>query len=311
MVVSEQVTKSQELVRELKVADVMTTQVITIHPKALVGNLREVLRINRISGVPVVDGNRLVGIVSIEDFITCLADGRDDCAIEEMMSRRVETLYADDPLVHAIDKFGRTGLGRFPVVERERGVLVGIVTKGNVIRGLLKKLEINYHQEESRRNRSNRIFDDIEADGATLIFQYDVPGKDFKHAGEGSCRLKRTLNRIGIRPDVVRRLAIASYEAEMNLVIYTDGGKMAAQVQPNAVFVDVEDSGPGIPDVEQALQPGYSTAADWVRELGFGAGMGLPNIKKMSDEFHIQSEVGKGTLLKIKFSTVENQHEAR
>jgi anti-sigma regulatory factor (Ser/Thr protein kinase) len=101
----------------------------------------------------------------------------------------------------------------------------------------------------------------------------------------------------------VRRLAIASYEAEMNLVIFTDGGMIGVQVEPSKVYVRIEDQGPGIPDLEKALQHGYSTAADWVRELGFGAGMGLPNIRRMSDEFDIQSEEGKGTLLRLTFFT--------
>jgi CBS domain-containing protein/anti-sigma regulatory factor (Ser/Thr protein kinase) len=304
----EQVTKSQELVRELKVGDVMSTGLITIPPNAPVAKLRQLLRINRISGVPVVDQGKLVGIVSIEDFITALAERRDRCSVEEVMTRKVETVFEDDPLVHAVNKFARTGLGRFPVVKRADGTLVGIVTKGNVIRGLLRKLEVNYHEEETRRYASSDIFDKIEADDTKLVLRYDVAGKDFSRAGDGSSRLKRTLNRLGIRPAVVRRLAIASYEAEMNLVIYTEGGRIAARVQPSSVVVDVEDSGPGIPDVEKALQPGYSTAADWVRELGFGAGMGLANIQKMSDEFEIESEVGRGTHLKIFFSTVENQH---
>ena len=134
--------------------------------------------------------------------------------------------------------------------------------------------------------------------------------KDFKRAGEGSSRLKRTLGRLGIPPAIVRRVAIASYEAEMNLVIFTDGGRISVRVGRRRVRVEIEDSGPGIADVEQALKPGFSTAADWVRELGFGAGMGLPNIKKMSDEFDIDSEEGKGTLLKLTFFTDEERNEA-
>jgi anti-sigma regulatory factor (Ser/Thr protein kinase) len=128
-----------------------------------------------------------------------------------------------------------------------------------------------------------------------------VKGQDFKRAGESSSRLKRTLKRLGVRPDVVRRVAIASYEAEMNQVVFTGGGTIRARVQPNHVFLEVEDTGPGIEDIQKALQPGYSTAPDWVRELGFGAGMGLNNIQKSSDRFEIESEPGKGTLLKVAF----------
>lgn len=291
------------MVYELKVGDVMTRNIITVHPKDFMSELRGILRHNRISGLPVVSEQRLVGIVSVEDFIKWLADRQDDCPIEEKMTEKLETLHDDDPLVLAVGKFERSGMGRFPVVSRDDGKLVGIVTKGDVIEGLLKKLEVEYQEEQIHRYRASHIFEDIEADNTTLLFQYDVVGQDLKQAGVSSSRLKRTLRRLGVRPDVVRRVAIASYEAEMNLVIFTQGGRIRARVQPHKVFVEVEDSGPGIEDLEKALQPGYSTATDWVRELGFGAGMGLTNIQKSSDRFHIESEPGKGTLLRAAFFT--------
>jgi CBS domain-containing protein len=300
-----EIGKLQEVVRELKVGDVMTREVITVHPRALLGHLRDVLRVNRISGVPVVDAGVLVGIVSLEDFIRALADREEDCAIEEKMVRQVQTVYEDDPLVFAVEKFERSHVGRLPVVEREGGRLVGIVTKGDVVRGLLRRLEVDYHEEETRRHRASYIFQDIEADETTIIFRYEVEADDFKRAGEGSSRLRRTLSRLGVRPHIVRRLAIASYEAEMNMVIFGSGGMIRVQVRPRRVIIEVEDSGPGIPDIEKAQQPGYSTASDRVRELGFGAGMGLPNMKKMSDEFAIESEVGKGTLVRMTFFTGE------
>ena len=296
-------TKTQEMVYEMKVGAVMTKDVITIGPQDPMSELRGVLRRNRISGLPVVDEDRLLGVISIEDFIKWLGDRQEDCPIENRMTGELETLYADDPLVLAVGKFERSGLGRFPVVDREQRKLVGIVTKGDVIEGLLKKLEVDYHEEEIHRYRASHIFEDIEADNTTLLFQYEVKGQDFKKAGESSSRMKRTLKRLGVRPDLVRRVAIASYEAEMNLVVFTEGGTIRARVQPCGVFLETEDSGPGIADLEKALQPGYSTAPDWVRELGFGAGMGLVNIRKSSDRFDIQSEPGKGTLLKASFYT--------
>lgn len=294
------------MVYELKVGDVMTKNVITVHPKDFMSELRGILRRNRISGLPVVSEQRLVGVVSVEDFIKWLADRQDDCPIEEKMTEKLEILHDDDPLVLAVGKFERSGMGRFPVVSRDDGKLVGIVTKGDVIEGLLKKLEVEYHEEQIHRYRASHIFEDIEADNTTLLFQYDVVGQDLKQAGVSSSRLKRTLRRLGVRPDVVRRVAIASYEAEMNLVIFTQGGRIRARVQPHKVFVEAEDSGPGIEDLEKALQPGYSTATEWVRELGFGAGMGLTNIQKSSDRFHIESERGKGTLLRAAFLIDDN-----
>ncbi len=297
------ITKTQEMVYEMRVGDVMTRNVIAVRPQDRMGSLRDVLRRNRISGLPVVEDGRLAGLISVEDFIKWLADRADDCPIENRMTKRLETLYDDDPLVLAIGKFEKTGLGRFPVTDRDKGGLVGIVTKGDVIEGLLKKLEIDYHEEQAHRHRASHIFEDIEADNTMLLFHYDVKGQDFKQAGGSSSRLKRTLKRLGMHPEVVRRVAIASYEAEMNLVIFTNGGRIRARVQPTKIHVEVEDSGPGIADLPKALQPGYSTAPDWVRELGFGAGMGLTNIQRSSDRFDIQSEPGKGTLLKAAFFT--------
>jgi CBS domain-containing protein/anti-sigma regulatory factor (Ser/Thr protein kinase) len=306
----EEVTKLQLMVHELKVGDVMNRNLVTVRPDALMSDLREILRVNRISGLPVVEGDRLLGMISVEDFIKALADREERCTIEEKMTRDVVTIFDDAPLVHAIDKFETSNLGRFPVLDRESGKLVGIVTKGDIINGLLHKYERNHFEREETPSRARHIFEDIEADAATMHFEYHVAGGDFKRAGEGSSRLKKTLRRLGIRRRIVRRLAIASYEAEMNLVIFTGGGRIRVRVEPTRVFVDIEDTGPGIADVAQAMKPGFSTASDWVRELGFGAGMGLPNIKKMSDEFVIESEEGKGTLLKLTFFTDEERDEA-
>lgn len=129
---------------------------------------------------------------------------------------------------------------------------------------------------------------------------YHVLGKDFSNAGKVSTSIKDTLKRMGISPAVVRRVAIVSYEAEMNLVMYATRGKMSLSVSRDEVILKVEDEGPGIPDISLAMQEGYSTATPEMREMGFGAGMGLPNIRKNSDGFDISSEVGRGTSLFIR-----------
>ncbi|MDZ7289060.1 MAG: CBS domain-containing protein [candidate division KSB1 bacterium] len=292
-----EISKVQELVYELKIEQVMTRNVVTVTPDNLISELRDLLRNHRISGVPVVEDNKLVGIVSIEDFIKCLAKGEIDSPVKNKMTREVQILYADEPLINAIQKFDEYGFGRFPIIDRQQGNLVGIITKGDIIEGLLRQLEVNYHEEEIHRYRASHIFDDIIADQSTLRLQYDIAGKDFKRAGTASSGLKTTLRRLGINPEVVRRVAIASYEAEMNIVIYTDGGTIAAEARPDQVKLEATDNGPGIPDIAQAMQPGFSTAPEWVRELGFGAGMGLNNIQRCADVMDLQSEVGKGTHL--------------
>jgi CBS domain-containing protein/anti-sigma regulatory factor (Ser/Thr protein kinase) len=293
------ISKVQELVYEIRVRDVMKDNVVTISPQAPMSELRNILRDKRISGVPVVDGDKLVGIISIDDFIGWLAEHEQDCPISEKMTRDVQTLYTDEPLIHAVNKFEKHGFGRFAVVDRQNKTLRGIVTKGDIIEGLLKKLEIDYHKEETQGERIQRFFEDIYADRIALFFQYNVAGKDFKRAGESSSRLKATLGRLGLNPQVIRRVAIATYEAEMNVIIYTDGGKIRVRVEPHEILVKVEDSGPGIPDIEKALQPGYSTAPEWVRELGFGAGMGLNNIRNCADKMNLKSIEGKGTRLRF------------
>jgi anti-sigma regulatory factor (Ser/Thr protein kinase)/predicted transcriptional regulator len=267
--------------------------------------LRVILKENRISGAPVIDKGKLVGIISVEDFIKWLADRQEDCPIGEKMTRCVRTLYADEPLTHAIDNFEQHGFGRLVIIDRQNEKLLGIVTKGDILEGLLKKLEVDYHKEEVHQYRVKHFFEDILADKMTLFFQYDVIGHDFKRAGECASRLKTTLRRLNLHPQIVRRIAIATYEAEMNLIIYTEGGKINVRVEPHEIFVEVEDSGPGIPDIDKVLQPGYSTAPEWVRELGFGAGMGLNNIHKCSDKMNLRSTVGKGTRLSIYISTEE------
>ncbi len=304
-------TKVQELVYELKVGHAVTKKVITTTPEASMSELREILRSNRISGVPVMEGDKLVGIISMEDFIKWLQKGAGDCPIKEKMTTDVKIMYTDEPLIHAVSKLEKTGFGRIPVIDRNNGKLVGIITKGDIIERLLHKLEIDYHEEEIHRYRASHIFEDIIGDRVALTFQSEVKGKDFNRAGEASSGLKKTLERLGIHPQIVRRAAIASYEAEMNLVIYTDGGTITAAVQPDRIRIDVKDSGPGIPDVEKAMQPGFSTAAEWVRELGFGAGMGLVNIKKCADKLDLTSTVGKGTHLRIRIDIENDQKQVK
>jgi len=132
-----------------------------------------------------------------------------------------------------------------------------------------------------------------------LSVKYDVISGDFIRGGEASSNLKKLLNQLGIRSDVVKRICVACYEAEMNIVIHSVGGYIQAKIYNDRIEIIAYDNGPGIPDIELAMQEGYSTASEIAREMGFGGGMGLPNIKRSSDEFYITSEVGKYTKLKI------------
>ena len=305
----EEFTKIQEFIYELRVSQVMTKDPTVVDPETRMSELREILRSKRISGVPVVENDVLIGLISIEDFIKWLADKNKGPSVGENLTTNVETIYDDSPLVEALKKFDALRYGRFPVLNRENKKLVGVITKGDIIKGLLKKLEAEYLQEELYTYRASHIFEDIVADKATLRFQYWVKGRDFIHAGECASALKKTLKRLGFHPRVIRRVAIAVYEAEINIIVYADEGEIIAEVEPHKLRLKIQDRGPGIEDIEKAMQPGFSTAPDWVRELGFGAGMGLCNIKKCSDEMNISSTFGEGTQLEIGISLDYKQEQ--
>ena len=138
----------------------------------------------------------------------------------------------------------------------------------------------------------------------SLKLSFDVVGGDFERAGEASAKIKKMLKMIGVPADIVRRIAIGTYEAEMNVIIHAGGGNVAAEAFSDATVITVTDKGPGIPDIEKALQEGWSTAPDHVRQMGFGAGMGLPNMVKCSDKFDIQSVVGEGTAITMRFEHI-------
>ncbi len=134
----------------------------------------------------------------------------------------------------------------------------------------------------------------------SIKLHYDVPGDDFTRAGAASGDVKRNLKTLGISPSVIRNVSIAMYEGEINMVIHAGGGEIDVEITENEIIMTLSDHGPGIENVELAMREGYSTAPDNIRCLGFGAGMGLPNIKKYTDEFGIDTKVGEGTTLNLK-----------
>lgn len=133
-----------------------------------------------------------------------------------------------------------------------------------------------------------------------IVLKYNVPGDDFTRAGEASGAVKSQLKQMQLSPEIVRRVAIAMYEGEINMVIHAEGGTIEVSITPEYIEVVLKDKGPGIPDVEKAMQAGYSTAPDNVRNLGFGAGMGLPNMKKYTDEMKVETTLGVGTTVTMR-----------
>ncbi len=133
-----------------------------------------------------------------------------------------------------------------------------------------------------------------------LVFRFDVDGDDFTSAGQASVQVKRNLRQIGIDTETIRRVSIAMYEGEINMVIHAGGGVAEVRVSEDCITIVLDDNGPGIKDIEKAMQEGYSTAPDEIRSLGFGAGMGLPNMKRHTDSLEIESTVGVGTRITMK-----------
>ncbi len=133
-----------------------------------------------------------------------------------------------------------------------------------------------------------------------LIFTYQIDGDDFTRAGEASSSVKNKLKMLGVGSDAIRKVAIAMYEGEINMVIHANGGTITVSVSDTDITMVLADQGPGIPDIDKAMEEGYSTARDEVRSLGFGAGMGLPNMKRFTDEMKIDTVIGQGTTITMK-----------
>ncbi len=142
-------------------------------------------------------------------------------------------------------------------------------------------------------------------------FKFEITGQDFKRAGEASFEVKNRLKRLGLPPHIIRRVATAAYEAELNVIIYARKGSMKVCLQNHCVEVTITDVGPGIPNVQLAMKEGYTTAPPYVKQLGYGSGMGLPNIKKNSDWMEIHSEVDQGTTLRFRVNINEPEEKDR
>ena len=138
-----------------------------------------------------------------------------------------------------------------------------------------------------------------------LSFHFDVDGENFTSAGQASVQIKKSLRRLGLPPEIIRRVSIAMYEGEINMVIHAGGGHAEVRVSEQCIDIILEDHGPGIADINQAMQAGFSTAPDTVRSLGFGAGMGLPNMKRYTDYMDSQSTVGEGTCITMRVNITE------
>lgn len=137
-----------------------------------------------------------------------------------------------------------------------------------------------------------------------LVFHFDVDGENFTSAGQASVQIKKNLRRLGLSPEIIRRVSIAMYEGEINMVIHAGGGHALVRITEEYIEIVLEDHGPGIKNIEQAMQEGFSTASDTIRSLGFGAGMGLPNMKRYTDSMDIETTVGVGTTITMRVNII-------
>jgi CBS domain-containing protein/anti-sigma regulatory factor (Ser/Thr protein kinase) len=291
------INRVEELSYDLKVHEVMTADMKTATPEMPLSKVLEILRVNHISGVPVLQDDELIGILSLEDIVRAMQKNELSAPVSQYMTRKLLTVASYDSIVSAMQKFSDSRLGRLPVID-ENHKLVGMITKGDITRGVLVALQKDYKEEEVRRYRASHLFEDIISDRTTLVLRYNIKAHDFTHGGNASSHIKRALLRLGADPQIARRCGIAVYEAEINLIIHTtNGGILKLEVESHRITMSTTDDGPGIPDIDQVLQPGYTTATEEVREMGFGAGMGLVNIKRCVDKMDIESTVGKGTKL--------------
>ncbi|MEI6646743.1 MAG: CBS domain-containing protein [bacterium] len=282
-----------ELIQRLKVRDVMTRDVVCLERCIPLWEAQRLMKEKHISGIPVVEDGRLFGLISTDDIIRAIEGGYIAQPCGHYMTTKLVVLEDDMPLSFAIQYFDRFHFGRFPVLNRERS-LVGIVCQRDINRALLSELSEEFNRMEKSSARTMQ-----ELDTSTYMLRdFPVAKYDFENAGKAANAIKSAMIERQFSAKTVRRIAVAAYELEINLCVHSDGGVLSWQIGNGRSEIVAKDKGPGIEDVAWACRDGTSTANEWVRSLGFGAGLGLVNVKRVSDEFEITSKVGVGTTVR-------------
>lgn len=290
---------------ELTAEKIMNSPIISLNNKNTIREAQIIMKNEQISGIPIVNENQeLINIITMEDILNTLEEGGIEKTIEKLGNKKIIYLCRGDKFEKIIDYMTKYGYGRYPVVN-EGKKLLGIITKQDILFTILKKLSVLYLHDERRKeildsplsimikNKINKNLSD---------FFYEIKNKDVNNAGEGSALLKSYLQEKCFTKKVIRNISIATYEAEVNVVIHGGGiGKIICEIEENAIIIVIEDIGPGIENVDKAMQVGYSTAPEYIRGLGFGAGMGLANIKRFADKLVITSEKDHGTRVEMLF----------
>ncbi len=296
-----------ELLQRLRVKDVMRDHdIISVVRTDTMHFAQNLMKRNHISGVPVVEGRRLFGIVSINDIILALEGGWISEPCQKHMATNLVVLEEDMPLAFALKYFENYIFGRFPVLNKERD-LVGIVSQRDVTRVLMRELTNELARLEGSSGTGDLSVSDEKASSETALPYYSmrqfvIVRNDLTNAGKAANEIKHMLAEARVEKKLIRRIAVAAYELEINICIHSLGGTLTFILDSQKATIIAKDKGPGIEDVEWALKDGTSTANDWIRSMGFGAGMGLSNSKRVSDLFDIKSVVPTGTTVLCEFN---------
>jgi len=297
----EKLTLVNELIYEIKVKEAMSKEVIFFKENVTFREIQLKLKKEKISGVPILDNKKnIVGIISIDDVITAFDKDYVDNEITDYMSKDVITVPQNFSVVSAIRKLEKFKVGRLPVTESLNSKkIVGIITLSDILNRLLVEVQLIAEKVKDREAKNGKISDEMIKKIDKKPLRFEVKGDDFDNAGRVASITKKYFQKLGISKDIIRRIAIVCYEAEMNICLHSLGGSMTIEVNDgNNALIYAHDKGPGIPDVKLALKPGFTTASEKIRALGFGAGMGLPNIKRYADKLEVKSSLETGTELK-------------
>ncbi len=279
-----------ELLYTLTVAEIMEKNVISVRESITIKQVMDIFKKYHITGCPVLDeANILKGIISMSDILDALYANKSDDIVQNWMTTQIYTIHPEVNIVKALDLLSTKSIGRIPVIDYERRV-IGIITNGIILKSLLLRVEkfSEATEKEAIKLASALNLDEIRID-QPIRFKWELKQNDFDNAGKLSSELKKILGKMNIDRIITRRISVATYEAEINVIIHSVGGYAMIDINSEKIHEEFVDFGPGIPDIEKAMEEGYSTATQLARDLGFGAGMGLPNIKKSVDIFNIHS----------------------
>ncbi|MHB8172558.1 MAG: CBS domain-containing protein [Thermincolia bacterium] len=277
------------LQEKLLVKDMMTCQIVTIPDNWTMEQVKALLRDMSITGAPVVDAKgRICGIVSMFDVLRALEENQLVSPVTARMSSPVIVTTPESTVGEAIALFRKYRFNRLPVVDDEK--VMGMLTPGDIVRKLANVLKLDLIESNGSWEKGNNLHWES---------KISVEAGKFCQAGEVSITIKKKLQEAGLHPQLIKKVIIAAYEAEMNMVIHSQGGFFEVVMNPEGVMMTAKDVGPGIENLEKAMEEGFSTASENIRRMGFGAGMGLPNIKRSVDSLQIISQAGQGTEVKM------------